>query len=246
MRALAEQSGDRTSIVQSLYPAGVTAFHRGDLASAERDLGLALSLYDAEAERRLPQRYGLADPYVGSLNYVAALLWLHGHPDQALRRAEEAVAIARELGQPFSVAYASYGLAWVHQLRDEPEAALAVAESTIEVAIRERFPFWLRQAMLPRAWARTVLAKAWPRGLPPPTRSAPPSPATAPPAPSSCAHPTTPRPPRCAPEPAGSRTASPCAPRRSRAAWPGGEERRDLRVKHPAAEEQLHRLEVPG
>ena len=154
MRALAEGAADPGLILQAMYPCGVTAFHRGELDVAARDLQHALSLYDREEQRRLPQRYGLVDPGVGALGYVGALAWMTGHADEALARAEEAVALAQDLRQPFSVAYASLCVAWVHQLRGEPEAVLTWAERTIEVATRERYPFWLRLAMMPRAWAR--------------------------------------------------------------------------------------------
>ena len=156
MRALAEGSGDPGLILQALYPCGVNAFHRGELDAAASDLQHALSLYDREEQRRLPQRYGLVDPGVGSLCYVGALRWMTGHADQALARGEEAVALAQDLRQPFSVAYASLCVAWIHQLRGEPEAVLTWTERTIEVATRERYPFWLRLAMMPRAWAKAL------------------------------------------------------------------------------------------
>ncbi len=155
MRVLAEASGDPRLVQQALYPAGVTAFHRGDLAAAERDLRHALSLYD-RTEERLSPRFGLTDPGVGSLTYLGVLLWLQGHVGEGLARVESAVALARELRQPFSVASASFGVSWMHQLRGDAAAALAWAEATIEVATRERFPFWLRMAAMSRAWARAT------------------------------------------------------------------------------------------
>ena len=44
------------------------------------------------------------DAGVSTLSYDACCLWALGYPDQASRRSEEALTLARELGHPFSLA----------------------------------------------------------------------------------------------------------------------------------------------
>jgi hypothetical protein len=60
------------------------------------------------------------------------------------------------------VAYSSFGVSVIHQLRREPEATREWAEATIEVSTRERYPFWLRMAAMTRAWANAALAPPHP------------------------------------------------------------------------------------
>ena len=47
-----------------------------------------------------------ADPRVECLSYAAWTLWFLGYPDQALKRSQEALALAEELSHPFSLAFA--------------------------------------------------------------------------------------------------------------------------------------------
>ena len=46
------------------------------------------------------------DPGVMCLSYAAWALWFLGYPDQALKRSQEALTLARELSHPFSLAVA--------------------------------------------------------------------------------------------------------------------------------------------
>ena len=61
--------------------------------------------------------------------YAALALWLLGYPDQALQRSHEALTLAQELSHPFSLAFALYLAASLHQLRREVQAAQEQAEA---------------------------------------------------------------------------------------------------------------------
>jgi hypothetical protein len=56
---------------------------------------------------------------VTSLSYTALVLWFLGHPDQALKRVQEGLALARQLSHPPSLVFALICAAWLHQFRRE-------------------------------------------------------------------------------------------------------------------------------
>lgn len=77
-------------------------------------------------------------------------LWLLGYPDQALKRAHEALTLAQELSHPFSIAVALHFLALIHQFRREGLASQTRAEEAIRFAREQGFPFWLAMATIIR------------------------------------------------------------------------------------------------
>ena len=57
-------------------------------------------------------------------SYSALTLFSLGYPDRALERSREAVKLARDLKQPFSLGFALYIGSFLHKYRREPEAML--------------------------------------------------------------------------------------------------------------------------
>ena len=92
-----------------------------------------MSLYDRDRHASLTAVYGNHDPAVCALGHSAWALELAGEPEQARRRSEEAVALARAFGHPFSEAHALLYGARLHQFRgdrttrDRAEAAAVIA-----------------------------------------------------------------------------------------------------------------------
>ena len=64
-----------------------------------------VALYDRQWHSAFAQ--GNADPGVGALSESIYCLWFLGYPDQALERAEAALALARELDHPVSLQFAA-------------------------------------------------------------------------------------------------------------------------------------------
>ena len=63
---------------------------------AKEHLEMAITLYDPERHRPLAFRYGWVDAGVGCLSHAARTLWQLGYPDQALKRGNEALALAQK------------------------------------------------------------------------------------------------------------------------------------------------------
>ncbi|MGH8457705.1 MAG: hypothetical protein ACRESV_00025, partial [Nevskiales bacterium] len=73
-------------------------------------------------------------------HWSSNLEWLLGYPDRALALAEQSVARAGAVGQPYLVAIAqTVGVSWVRFMRREPDAAYQVAE--LALATTEKYGF---------------------------------------------------------------------------------------------------------
>ncbi len=93
---------------------------------------------------------------------VVCLVWdswielFLGHPDQALSRGREAVALGREMDHPFSLAFAlALGDVGLHFLRREYDAARAPIEELNRLVLEHDVPAMKVWAALLRGWATT-------------------------------------------------------------------------------------------
>jgi adenylate cyclase len=100
----------------------------GEFLPAREHLEYAIALYDPERHRPLTFRYGTADAGVLCLSTSALTLWHLGYPDHALKRSNEALALAQALSHPFSLAYAGQFLGVLRQYRREAPAAQETEE----------------------------------------------------------------------------------------------------------------------
>ena len=83
------------------YALGLTAYNLGDLLAARGHLEEGRVCYTS-AQRRSPLFQVGQDPGVACLVFAAYTLWSLGYPDQALGRAQEALALTTQLAHPFS------------------------------------------------------------------------------------------------------------------------------------------------
>jgi predicted ATPase len=125
----------------------------GELLLAREHLEMALSLYDRERHRPLAFRYGGVDVGVLCLSYAAVTLWYLGYPDQALKRGNEATALAQALFHPLGLAFAGLFFGVLRQYRREAPAAQEAADSVITPAAEHGFPGFLASATSLRGWA---------------------------------------------------------------------------------------------
>jgi predicted ATPase len=101
-----------------------------------------VAFYDPQQHRSLAFIHG-HDFGVTALSTLAWALWSLGYPDQASRRGQEALALAQELGHPFSLALA-HGLGGLHHLlRRDVLRCLELSDVCIRLATEHEFPYWL-------------------------------------------------------------------------------------------------------
>jgi predicted ATPase len=83
---------------------------------------------------------------------MAWTLWCLGYPAQALRKSQEALALAQELAHPYSLAGPQIWAATLHDRRD-PAAVQAHAEALLTLATAEGFAFFVAMGTCWQGWA---------------------------------------------------------------------------------------------
>jgi predicted ATPase len=156
--ALAERAGDPGMLMEALFLPVVTATFRGEFSTARDACELALQLDDRERTRHWAGITG-EDSGVAHRCYLSVALWHLGFPHRAFQVNQEALALARAIDQPFTLAFALEHRAWLHnQARIAPEAS-AAAEEEISIATEQGYAYWLASASLFKADAMVVLGE---------------------------------------------------------------------------------------
>jgi predicted ATPase len=150
---LAESSQAPALLLEGHRMVGETAFHRGELAVARKQLEQSRTLYDRQQHYAHAFLYG-QDPGVALLSHGFLNLWHLGYPDQALTWSQEALTLAQELSHPFSLAFALEYACMLHQFRGEAWAAQEQVETAISLSIEQRFVMWL--VMANTLWGGTL------------------------------------------------------------------------------------------
>jgi predicted ATPase len=138
---MAQQKQDPAFLLTAHLTSGLTRFSLGEFVAARDHLEQARRYYD-------PVEYGTdafvygEDPGVVCLTYYAFTLWLLGYQTQARQYSEEALALARKLDHPFTLAFALNLNAGLSELCRETAILLARAEELIALAEEQGFPFW--------------------------------------------------------------------------------------------------------
>src|SRR5207237_9655091 len=96
----------------------------------------------------------MVEPQAASLLLRSWDLWFLGYPDQSLSRVSEALALAQDLGHPYTVAFAHYMTSVVHLLRGDAARAFERAEKSFEMSQEQRFPLYVNLLMFSRSRVR--------------------------------------------------------------------------------------------
>jgi DNA-binding SARP family transcriptional activator/predicted ATPase len=155
---LAERDQDPVTRVESHYVLGVTAFWQGEFSYSREHLEQGIARYDPAHHATHIAMYA-QDPKAICLSRLAVTQWCLGYPDQASRTSEEAVALARAMGHPFSQAYVFAWTALLHNHRRDLQATLNWAEATIRLSSQHEWPFWLGIGMFLEGWALSAQGK---------------------------------------------------------------------------------------
>jgi class 3 adenylate cyclase/predicted ATPase len=131
---------------------GSTLLTAGDFRSSANHFEEAIRL-SVSKERPLLSSLYMVEPQVASLLLLSWDLWFMGYPDQSLSRVSEALALAQELGHPYSVAFAHYMTSVVHLLRGDPARALESAERSFEMSQEQRFSLYVTLSRISRGRA---------------------------------------------------------------------------------------------
>jgi class 3 adenylate cyclase/tetratricopeptide (TPR) repeat protein len=131
---------------------GSTLLTVGDFQSSANHFEETIRLSTSEEKPPLYSLY-MVEPQAASLLLLSWDLWFLGYPDQSLSRVLEALALAQDLGHPYTVAFAHYMTSVVHLLRGDAARALESAEKSLEVSQEQRFSLYVILSRISRGRA---------------------------------------------------------------------------------------------
>ncbi len=127
---------------------GWTSFFLGRFDEAKTYLRTTISLHDSH-KMPFTQEGGIS-----ARTILARTLWILGEVDQVEALGQEAVGMARELGHPFTLAFALTAVSSVYATLRDTAHALSFAEEAIVVSTKYSFEGPLAWATSVQGWAR--------------------------------------------------------------------------------------------
>jgi predicted ATPase len=152
--ALAERRNDRETKLMAHRCLGTSRLFLGEFSGALDHLRRALVFY-SRAEHQ-PPTLAPYDIRVVCESFAAWTLLLQGHADQALEQSRRALAYARELLQPYTLAFAVHVNCIFHQLRGNGPELREKSQALVALATEQRFPHFVGTGKCFRGWARVA------------------------------------------------------------------------------------------
>jgi predicted ATPase len=134
--------------LQAHHSAWTTCLFAGEPASAREHCKVGRQLYDPERHSLHRRLYGGHDPGVCARYMSGQAHWLLGYPQKGLVIADDALALAEQIGHPFSQAATLVMNALLHLDRAEPELALQRLEAAEALAAEQRLGLVLEPQLL--------------------------------------------------------------------------------------------------
>jgi predicted ATPase len=149
---LSNQRSDTAGLVLGHYSAGLTLMFAGRFALSRTHLEEVLAIYDPISHRSRVGQIGY-NPHTASQGNLGIVLFCLGFPDQALARSNAAIAEARRLAHPPTLAVSlSFG---AKLLLVRYDAALnELTDQLAAVAAEQGFRQWGAEGAIYRGWAK--------------------------------------------------------------------------------------------
>jgi len=140
--SLAQGAKDPLHVALSHRHLGCIMFCLGEYTTARTHFEQMISFYEPQQHHRSLVLMRGSDAGTSALAYDACCLWCLGYPEQALKRSQEALALARELGHPFSLAdVICHAGGMFNRMRRDPQALKDHAEELMRLA-NDKVPGW--------------------------------------------------------------------------------------------------------
>ncbi len=150
-QALALSHADPSCRCEAHHAMGGVLYAVGELEASRHHFEAALMEYD----ERHPQQSALgSDLGVFGHAWFSHTLWLLGDEDDAVRHADEAIALSRRLDHLYSQAIALAYAALLHQLRRDADRVIECAEGAVALCERYGFGYYGDWAQALIGWAR--------------------------------------------------------------------------------------------
>jgi predicted ATPase len=131
---------------------GSTLLTIGDFQSSANHFEETIKLSNSKGKQPLSGLY-MVEPQVASLLLLSWDLWFLGDPPGSVSRVSEALALAQDLGHPYTVAFAHYMTSVVHLLRGDAARAFESAEKSFEMSQEQRFSLYVILSRISRGRA---------------------------------------------------------------------------------------------
>jgi predicted ATPase len=150
--AVAQRLRDPVYVSRAHMMHGEILYWLGEFAQAREHCEAGIALYDPQQRRSHLFLYG-NDPGVVCRLMGALALWHLGYPDQALAMSQEALDQALALSYPYTLAFAHYFHAVLHQLGREVRAVQERVQEVLRVSEERGFALFLACGTILRGWA---------------------------------------------------------------------------------------------
>jgi predicted ATPase len=151
--AAAERTGEPFDLLSAHFVVGLPLSYQGHLSRALEHFEHSIRLYDPSEHGPLAYKSG-NDRGIGAHAFAACCHMYLGHPDRALALCQEAVALAKRLEHPLSLANALFQAGVVHFERSEIDRTRERSGDLLGLAERLGFPLYLALGRFFRGWTR--------------------------------------------------------------------------------------------
>jgi predicted ATPase len=149
--ALSERRSDRETKLMAYRCLGTSELFCGEFSRALRHLRQAVTFYDRAKHQ--PPTLTPYDIDVACESFIAWTLLLLGYADQALAQSRQALADARELSQPYTLAFALHVNCIFHQLRGDGPELQERSQELWARATEQGYPHFVGTGTCFRGWA---------------------------------------------------------------------------------------------
>ena len=149
---MAEAGAAPAARVHAWYCVGFTRYYVGEIAATcdAFEQAMAIDCDDGDPALALPTG---DDVRVHVLNFLAHALWHLGRPDQANRRLDEAIALARRQAHPYGVAFTLTVGASLATLQRDPARTRALSDEGLAIAMDKGYAYHVVGGGFCRGWA---------------------------------------------------------------------------------------------
>jgi predicted ATPase/DNA-binding winged helix-turn-helix (wHTH) protein len=148
---LAHRQQDPALLCVGHFALGAALYCLGAFVPAREHLAQSVTLEGPQQDRSHPFLFGM-DLGVFCRSWAAHALWHLGYPDQALTMSHTALARARALSHPFSLALALNYAAILHQFRREAGAIHERVEAAARLCREHEFTYYLAWGPILQGW----------------------------------------------------------------------------------------------
>ncbi len=154
--SLGRKLGDDEYLLQAHHSRWTNFFILGNVAVSRADTLQGIRLYDRNRFQHHKHLYGGHDPGVCAHGFGANAAWCTGHTAEALRLAETAASIGRDLDHPFSLSLAHMWGGFAFYCAGEYTRARVAGEELTAICQKHGFNQWLGTGLILSGASRTA------------------------------------------------------------------------------------------